>query len=132
MPRVRSAGRAEWLQLLRFCLVGSSGYMVNLSVFSLLVAGFGTGHIVAAIGAFCVAWCSNFALNRHWTFRRSEQRPSRQGARYLIVSLFALEVGIVLLDLLVQLGAPAVPAQATAIVAVTPVSFLLNRRWTFR
>jgi putative flippase GtrA len=132
MPRLRSAGREEWLQLLRFCCVGSSGYVVNLAVFTLLLALADTGHIAAAIGAFCVAWCSNFALNRHWTFRGTGQRALRQGGRYLLVSLLALEVNIVLLDLLVELGAPAVPAQAAAIAAVTPVSFLLNRRWTFR
>ena len=56
----------------------------------------------------------------------------QQGARYLAVSLVALGLNLIVLELLVQAGMPEVPAQAIAIAAVMPVNFLLNRRWSFR
>jgi putative flippase GtrA len=63
-PRFRGHGRDEWAQLLRFCTVGASGYVVNLAVFATLLHGLGLQHTLAAIGAFLVAWTNNFVLNK--------------------------------------------------------------------
>jgi putative flippase GtrA len=79
-----------------------------------------------------VAWASNFVWNKYWTFQRHRLSALSQAVRYLLVSLFALGLNLVALYLLVATGAPEVPSQAAAIIAVTPVSFLLNRRWSFR
>jgi dolichol-phosphate mannosyltransferase len=132
IPSLRTTTASDWAQLVRFCVVGASGYVVNLMVFAVLVHWVGLHHILAAVGAFCVAWVNNFALNRHWTFRGPGTSPLRQGARYLAVSLVSLAVNIVLLEALVRAGVPELPAQAVAILLVTPVAFLLNRRWAFR
>jgi dolichol-phosphate mannosyltransferase len=132
VPNIRAAKRADWHQLLRFCVVGASGYLVNLLVFSLLVHAADWHYIAAGVGAFVVAWTNNFVLNKFWTFRRHELSAVQQGARYLAVSLVALALNLVVLELLVQAGSPEVPAQAIAIAVVTPVNFLLNRRWSFR
>jgi dolichol-phosphate mannosyltransferase len=132
VPNIRRARRADWNQLVRFCVVGASGYLVNLAVFTLLVHGMDAHHTVAAIGAFCVAWTNNFVLNKFWTFNKHELSALRQGARYLAVSLVALAINLVILELLVRAGLPEVASQAIAIAAVMPVNFLLNRRWSFR
>lgn len=132
MPNIRRAQRADWEQLIRFCVVGASGYFVNLVVFSLLVHAAGAHYVLAAVLAFCVAWTNNFMWNKYWTFRRHGLSAVQQGARYLAVSLVALGLNLVLLELLVRAGLAEVPAQAMAIAAVMPVNFLLNRRWSFR
>ncbi len=132
VPNIRRARRADWNELVRFCVVGASGYLVNLVVFSILVHSVGAHHVTAAIGAFCVAWTNNFVLNKFWTFNKHELSAVRQGARYLAVSLVALAINLVLLEVLVRAGLAEVPAQAVAIAAVMPVNFLLNRRWSFR
>ena len=131
-PSIRTARRSDWEQLVRFCLVGGSGYVLNLTVFTLLVHGAGAHYAVAAVGAFSVAWTSNFILNKFWTFRRHGLPGDQQAARYLAVSLVALGLNLALLHLMVTAGMPEVPAQALAIAAVMPVNFLLNRRWSFR
>lgn len=131
-PNIRRARRGDWHQLLRFCAVGASGYLVNLAVFSALVHGAGTHHALAAVGAFCVAWTSNFLFNKFWTFRQHRLPALHQAARYLAVSLVALALNLLLLEFLVRGGLAEVPAQAIAIAAVMPVNFLLNRRWSFR
>ena len=84
------------------------------------------GYLVAATLAFLVAVSNNFLWNRHWTFRAGDGRARRhQAARFLLVSVVAFLVGLVLLTLLVEVaGMPRGPAQAIAIVAVTPLSFL--------
>ena len=38
-PRGALGRRHNWLQLLRFCVVGASGYVVNLAVYLLLLRG---------------------------------------------------------------------------------------------
>ena len=131
-PNIRAARRSDWTQLLRFCVVGASGYLVNLLVFSLLVHVAGWHYIVAAVGAFAVAWTNNFVLNKFWTFQRHELSAVQQGARYLTVSLVALGLYLIVLELLVSAGSPEVTSQAIAIAVVMPVNFLLNRRWSFR
>ena len=132
VPHIRRAQREDWHQLVRFCLVGASGYFVNLAVFSLLVHAAGAHYALAAVLAFCVAWTNNFLWNKYWTFRRHGLSALQQGARYLAVSLVALGLNLVLLELLVRAGSPEVPAQALSIAAVMPINFLLNRRWSFR
>ena len=132
VPNIRAAQRADWAQLLRFCVVGASGYLVNLLVFSLLVHVAGWHYIAAGVGAFVVAWTNNFVFNKFWTFQRHGLSAVQQGARYFAVSLVALGLNLILLELLVSAGSPEVPAQAVAIAAVMPVNFLLNRRWSFR
>ena len=124
--------RADWEQLLRFCLVGTSGYLINLSVFAALVHAADIHHVPAAVLSFAVAWTSNFILNKFWTFRRHGLSVLQQGVRYLLVSLFALGINVAILEILVGTGMPEVPAQAFAIAAVMPINFLLNRRWSFR
>jgi putative flippase GtrA len=132
VPNIRRARRADWEQLVRFCVVGASGYFVNLGVFSVLVHLAGAHYALAAVMAFCVAWTNNFLWNKYWTFRRHGLSALQQGARYLAVSLVALGLNLLLLALLVRAGSPEVPAQALSIAAVMPINFLLNRRWSFR
>ncbi|MFN8121046.1 MAG: GtrA family protein [Thermoleophilia bacterium] len=132
VPRINQASASDWAQLVRFCVVGASGYVVNLIVYVALLNGIGLHYIESAIGAFCVAWLNNFALNRHWTFRGGGRSAASQGLRYLAVSLVALGINLALLHGLVVAGIPELPAQAVAILLVTPVAFLLNRRWAFR
>src|SRR3954452_3185583 len=121
---------AAWAQLLRFCVVGASGYAVNLAVFAATVHPL--GHRAAAVAAFAVAVTNNFAWNRRWTFDAGDGHAGFQAARFLIVSLGAFLFALVVLDILVAAGAPAVAAQATSIVAATPLNYLGNRLWSFR
>jgi dolichol-phosphate mannosyltransferase len=132
--RVRRAVRRPeaWLQLLRFGLVGASGYVVNLAVFTLAVHGADMRYQVAATLAFLVAVSNNFLWNRQWTFKARDGVAHHQAARFLLVSVAAFAAGLGLLTILVELGGmPEVPAQALAIVAVTPLSFMANRLWSF-
>ncbi|MDQ3066738.1 MAG: GtrA family protein [Actinomycetota bacterium] len=127
------ARRENWLQLVRFCTVGASGYVVNLVVYTLLLKAGGLHYLLAATGSFLVAVTSNYTWNRLWTFRGQRGHVAYQGLRFLIVSTAALAANLVILALLVdQLELGKVLAQAIAIVLVTPLNFVGNKLWSFR
>jgi putative flippase GtrA len=133
-PRGR-AGRAirarhNWVELAKFCVVGGSGFIVNLAVFSLLLH-FGVHYIPAAVCSFLVAVTNNYTWNRLWTFAHHTGRVVYQGPRFLIVSLCALVANIAILSGLVSLGLEKRLAQAIAIVLVTPLNFVGNKLWSF-
>jgi putative flippase GtrA len=122
----------NWMQLAKFATVGASGYAVNLVVYTLLLERAGVHYIPAAIGSFLVAVTNNYTWNRFWTFHGDRGHFGFQGARFLVVSLFALAANLVCLQVLVAVGVGKIVAQAIAIVLVTPVNFVGNKLWTFR
>jgi putative flippase GtrA len=133
---VRLAGaarsRESWVQLLKFGVVGGSGYLINLGVFAFLSGNLGVYHAVAAIGAFCVAVTSNFLWNRYWTFGPGEGLAHLQAARFFAVSLACLVINLVVLELLVtSAGMNELGAQAIAVAVAMPFNFLFNKLWTF-
>jgi putative flippase GtrA len=124
---------ANWLQLVRFALVGGAGFVVNLAVYTLLVHPVGLDYRVASVLAWLVAVINNFVLNRHWTFDAREGQARFQAIRFLVVSLVAEAFSLLLLTLLVEgVGLAKVPAQALAVAASMPLNFLGNKLWSFR
>jgi putative flippase GtrA len=141
IPRLRGQMRlraglrkpSNWMQLVRFGVVGASGYAVNLVVFALLVHAGSVDYKLAAVAAFVVALSNNFVWNRLWTFRASGGHAGFQAVRFCVVSLVAFGFNLAVLYLLVEgLGVSAVPAQALAIAAATPLNFVGNKLWSFR
>jgi putative flippase GtrA len=124
---------ANWLQLVRFGLVGGVGFAVNLIVYSILVHPVGTDYRVANLLAWLVAVLNNFVLNRHWTFDARGGHARSQALRFLLVSLVAEGFSLLLLTLLVQsAGLAKIPAQALAVATSMPLNFLGNKLWSFR
>jgi putative flippase GtrA len=133
--RVRHGVRRphNWLQLMRFAMVGASGYVVNLAVFAGCVHLLAIDYRVAAVLAFIVSVTNNFWLNRHWTFGAKQDHPFIQGARFFAISLLAFAFTyVVLVSLVSGAGMAKVVAQAIAIVAGTPLSFVGQKVWSFR
>jgi putative flippase GtrA len=132
--RLGAAARrpASWWQLVKFGIVGGSGYLINLAVFALLAGGLDVHHLAAAIGAFCVAVTSNFLWNRYWTFGPGEGPAHFQAARFFAVSLAALGLNLVVLELLLAGGGIGeLTAQAIAVAGAMPFNFLGNKLWAF-
>jgi putative flippase GtrA len=133
--RVRHGVRRthNWLQLVRFATVGASGYVANLAVFTACVHLLGIDYRLSAVIAFAVSVINNFWLNRHWTFEARHDHPIFQGVRFFAVSLLAFGFTYAVLVALVSgAGVSKVVAQAIAIAAGTPLSFLGQKLWSFR
>ena len=132
--RVRAELRRphNWVQLVKFCAVGDSGYVVNLTTFALCVALLDAHHLVAVTCAFVVAVLNNFWWNRHWTFKARQGHAGFQAARFFAVSVVAFLFAASVLELLVSIaGMAELPAQAISIVAATPLNFIGNKMWSF-
>jgi putative flippase GtrA len=123
--------RRNWEQLVKFCVVGGTGYAVNLAVYTVLVTIFDIHYIPAAVCSFVVAVTNNYTWNRLWTFRAERGHVAYQGMRFLVVSTLALGANLLVLHLLVTVGLDEVLAQAIAIVLVTPINFVGNKLWSF-
>lgn len=125
----------NWVQLVKFCAVGGSGYVVNLCVFAVAYKVLGLHHLGAATAAFVVAVFNNFWWNRHWTFGRHGARDHHAGfqaARFFTVSVLAFLFAAAVLESLIRFAdMRAVLAQAISIVAATPLNFVGNKMWTF-
>ena len=105
-------------------------------------------HVFSTI-AFLVANVWNFQLNRSWAFKTARHAAWwKEYWPFLAVGAMAQAVGLLLLTLLMHPGSPvALPAsvlddstgfrtrlywaQLIVIGLVTPLSFVLNKLWTF-
>src|SRR6266545_1559971 len=109
--------RHNWEQLAKFCIVGVSGYVVNLAVYAALLTGAGFHYAAAATGSFVVAVTNNYLWNRLWTFRHRRGHFAHQGLRFFVVALIVYAGNLAIL---------------TALVLVTPANFIGNKLWSFR
>jgi putative flippase GtrA len=121
-------------QLVKFGLVGATGFLINVGVFAFCLRALDVHYRLAYVIAFAVAVTNNFVWNRVWTFRhqRDGSHVAMQGARFFAVSLVAATGGFVLLELFVRAGMPKIPGEMLAVVLVVPISFLGNKHWSFR
>ena len=121
-------------ELVKFGLVGASGFVINVAVFAFCLRILDVHYRLAYVIAFCVAVSNNFFWNRVWTFRRQrdDSHVAMQGARFLAVSVLAATAGFVLLETFVRAGLPKIPAEMLAVILVVPISFLGNKHWSFR
>jgi putative flippase GtrA len=132
MQRIRLglAKSSNWVQLVKFALVGASGYGVNLVAFAVLIS-VGVHYGIASVGAFTVAVTSNYCWNRLWTFRADRGGVVHQGVRFFALAIAVLGGNLVVLSTLVALGVAELPSQAVAVALGMPVNFVGNKLWTF-
>jgi putative flippase GtrA len=121
-------------QLVRFLCVGVSGYVVNLATFALCIHGLKLADAPSLIIAFLVGSTNNFVWNRHWTFAAKEEHPFRQGLRFFAVSTLVFFFATGIYDVLVHgVGIhEKVMADGIAWVIATPLSFVVQKLWSFK
>lgn len=122
----------NWLQLIRFSVVGASGYAVNLLLYALCVKGLGVEYLLAEAIAWILAAGNNFVWNRLWTFKARDGQVHMQAIRFFFVSLIALGFNLLVLRILVETGGmDKLAAEVIALAASTPLNFLGNKLWSF-
>lgn len=120
----------NWVQLMRFGVIGVMGYLLNLGIYAVLL---GMGAHTAALISFVISASNNYFWNRHWTFVRQKGHFGHQGFRFFVVAFTTLILSqLWLLVFLDWLHWGKLTAQAVAIILVTPLSFLGNKLWSFR
>ena len=116
----------------RFVLVGAGGYLANLAVFAGLYA-VGTPYVAAAVVSYFVSNALMYLGNRYFTFRLGHDGFWGAYVRYMLVGVVVVALNAAILAALVEgTGIDARLGQAIALLMITPVAFVLNKRWTFR
>ena len=123
----------HYFQFLRFLIVGSTGFAVNLAVFTALVHAAGVGYGIAGVVAVVAGIIDTYVLNRLWTFGAGVRQRHHEVSAYFAVYTAGLVVSVGTLTLLVEaFDVPEVIAQATGALLALPVNFLGLRQWVFR
>jgi dolichol-phosphate mannosyltransferase len=123
-------------QFAKFGLVGASGFLVNLIVFTLLQRVIPDHarplqyNIIYTI-AFLSGGVSNYYFNRVWTFR-STGHAVREGAKFLTVSALALLVGLVVSAIVSPWLGHGHRTWFLGTIAGILINFFVNKYWTFR
>jgi putative flippase GtrA len=123
-------------QFLKFGVVGASGFVVNLIVFTLLQRVVpdhdrSLQYNVIYTIAFLSGGVSNYYFNRIWTFR-STGHAVREGAQFLTVSALALVVGLIVSALVSPWLGHGHRTWFLGTIAGIFVNFFVNKYWTFR
>jgi len=118
-----------------FCLVGASGVVVNLGLFTVLLA-LGVNKFVASPIAIQCSIVTNFLVNNYWTFRRRRLVGPlhARGLRFNVVAILSLAIStltFVILSRVLPRVAPQVH-QLLGVIPATLINYFLNSYWTFR
>jgi putative flippase GtrA len=123
-------------QFVKFGIVGASGFIVNLVVFTLLQHPLSLEnrihwyYVIYSI-AFLCGGISNYVFNRIWTFR-SNGHAVREGVAFLSVSAAALVVALIVGHLVAPYVGNGHKNWFISTVSAMVVNFLVNKYWTFR
>jgi putative flippase GtrA len=116
----------------KFVLVGTGGYFVNLGIFSALY-GAGMPYLPASIVSYLVANTAMYVGNRYFTFRLGHAGFWATYLRYLLTGAVVGGLNVGILAALVEgTGIDPRLGQAISLLLITPVAFVLFKRWTFR
>jgi putative flippase GtrA len=123
-------------QFVKFGIVGASGLVVNLILFTFLqhvtpLAQQKAHFLLNYSISFLSGGVSNYFLNRIWTFK-SSGHAVKQGLQFITVSLIALAVGLLVSHELVPLLGPGHRTWLAATLSGIVVNFFVNKYWTFR
>jgi putative flippase GtrA len=120
-------------QMARFLCVGISGFAINAISFPIFLHFVGLNYHVAFWAAAAVAATNNFYWNRQWTFQAFHDHPVPQALRFFGVSLIVMGFAYAVMTGLVDVvGIWKTPANALAWVIATPLSFAVQKLWSFK
>jgi dolichol-phosphate mannosyltransferase len=130
------ANRRGVRQFVKFGIVGASGFVVNLVLFTALQRVVPHHdeplqyNVIYTI-AFLAGGVSNYYFNRIWTFK-STGHAVREGVQFLTVSGIALVVGLIVSALVSPWLGHGHRTWFLGTVAGIFVNFFLNKYWTFK
>jgi dolichol-phosphate mannosyltransferase len=123
-------------QFTKFCFVGASGILVNLSFFYIFLNVFGLWYIQSAGFAFIIAVTWNYILNRIWTFNDGFGPTTKIFNSYIsfiIVSLIGLILNLAFLYIFVEsLHINYLSSQILAISIVSLWNYYGSRIYVFK
>lgn len=136
-------------QFIKFGITGTIGAVVDFTTFGILtrLVGWtttytilGTEIIAANNVSVFLAICSNFLINRSWTFHDTEGNAAKQGTGYFILNAFTWALNQILVGLFFKWSLfitlfgdnRDLVAKALAIVIILFINFFGSKLFIFR
>ena len=120
---------------LKYSLVGFSGVVINLGIYTFLTRYYAFSEAIAPLFSIEAALISNFSLNNFWTFgsRSNQSRVRVKFLKFHLVSgLGALINYAVFLLLFFVLEVHDIFANLIGIAFAAVVNYLINSNWTWK
>lgn len=126
--------KKTYKQFFKFAIVGVANTSINLIVLYVLTEFFKVYYMLSAVIAFLFAVTNSFLLNKTWTFEENiKYKTKSKYAQFIIVSITALVVNLILLYALVEyFNIWYMTAQVIGVLSNLLVNFFGNKLWTFR
>ena len=129
--------KGEILRFLKFCLVGSSGILVNMGLLWLLTEFTGLFYLLSAVISIETSIISNFTLNDFLTFRDRRTRGGRHFLKRLMkfnaISLASLALNLTALWFLTSVaGIYYLISNLCGIAIALMWNYLVNFWWTWK
>lgn len=119
-------------KFLKFGVVGASGVLVDFGVTWLLRERLRLNQYIANSTGFLCAVCSNYILNRIWTFQSQDPAVAKQFGFFLVASLIGLGLNNSIIYLLNgRMKMPFYLSKLIATGVVTVWNFWANYTFTF-
>ena len=123
-------------QFLRFCVVGSVGFMIDAGILQLLVSGVGSNPYLARLISFLLAASATWSMNRRYTFKVEHRPTHAEWSRYIALMVLGALVnyGLFAISITVWELARAQPWLGVAVgsIAGLGINFLTSRLLVFR
>jgi putative flippase GtrA len=120
----------ELIRLVRFGVCGLLATGLHVGVAVVLISHAGASQALANTVAFACATCWSYLVNTLWSF--SSSLRLRNVWRFIAVSLGGVALTGLVSYLAQVAGAGPWIGIAMVVCAVTPLTFLTHRRWTYR
>lgn len=91
-------------QLVKFCIVGASSTVIDLTIFNILLS-FSVPPVYAVVGGFIGGVSNGFFWNRRWTFKGREGKVAKQGPIFVATNLAGLTLNILVTTLALVVAA---------------------------
>ena len=118
-----------------FNLVGTGGFVLQLTAIALLTRGFGWSSFLATLAGLELAALLNFAGHSRWTWGHSRPRSPKEWLgrfwRYQIAKTASLGANLAITVALVQAGAPPEVANTAAVLLCAIPNFLVSEHFVF-
>ena len=132
-------------QFAKFCLIGLTSMLIDISVWKFVMARFGWHWIPAQTVSFCFAVTNGFIWNSLWTFRGiGSGSRHQQYVKFVMVNVVGYLLNIAIMkSVLIGLTGHLIfhgdhepmhlnIAKGIAVVFVAFWNFFANKKWTFK
>lgn len=123
--------RTELVRLARFIVLNGIGTVLDVALVYVLHGVLGAPWLLSVFSGWFTSTCVGFLLNHHFVFHDGQASLRQASWRYAVLVGLNLGVGVGLVTLVVEQGAPYLPTRLVSSAVLVATNFAVNRGWVF-